>query len=77
VKLTYEQRQKSCEKHFWMQSKWTVTVRCKVCHRHQEAQLSDVMGLDGVVRLSPCSSCGTLTCAPVLKDHKTLAEVPE
>ena len=73
--MTYDERNEHCRKFFWMQSAWTVVVKCRECNRHQETTCPNVMGLDGKSRLSHCDSCNKLSCQPVLKDKKTVAEV--
>ena len=73
--LTYTERVKRCAQFFWMHDRFTVVVKCKECGRHQNAWTSAVMSLYGKLRLAHCGSCDKFTCAPVLKDHKTIAEV--
>ena len=74
LSLTYGQRLEHCNKNFWTVH-GVVVVRCKECSRHQMAAPMEVVGIDGKLKLAMCESCRTLTCRPILKDRKTVAEV--
>ena len=75
--LNYTQRRDRCFNNFWMRDWWTVVIKCTECGRHAERQFSHVIGPDGKLQHMKCESCRTFTCAPVLKDHKTLAVIAD
>ena len=75
MKITYGQRRERCHKFFWMSGSWTVVVKCKECTRFQEATVSDVMDLDGILKFSFCGSCNKYTCEPMSNDNVTVAHV--
>ena len=73
--MNHAERYEHCKKHFWMRGQRDVVVKCRECCRHTEMAYAYVIASNGKLTYSKCGSCNTTTCAPVLKDHKTVAEV--
>lgn len=73
--LTHIERRDHCAKNFWMTGAFYVVVKCGECGRHNEMPYDNVINREGKLTKSKCGSCDTMSCAPVLKDHKTVAEV--